>query len=130
MNIFFTISGYFTIKYSLKGFIRFFLLIAAFCVINLILLNISGVRFSTAHLISAVTHPLTTRFWFIDIYIFLMITAPLLNIGLKMMGERRLRNTLLLLLIVVFYGFDPHITYTYMQGLCYLTDMYNMLSVG
>ena len=118
VNIFFLLSGYFTIRYSSKGLIKFVLTILFFGVFNLILLYVVGAPPSIKEWLTVMLFPVSkSPYWFIKVYLILYVTAPILNVGLKNLKHNTLRNTLLMLLFVVFYGFHKLASSTYLHGM-------------
>lgn len=119
VTIFFLISGFFTIRYSFSGLLKLILTILFFDFINLILLGLVGATPQPRSWIFALMFPVTqSPYWFIKVYLFLYMTAPILNAGLRNISQRVLRNTLIILLFTLFYSR----TYLGIDG--YLHGMY------
>jgi len=117
VNLFFMISGYFTIKYSSKKLIALVLNILAFGILNLLLgcVVLHDVHLTT--IINTLFFPVSgSPYWFLSVYLLLMISAPLLNAGLNAIPLAQLRNVLLLLVLALAYMREHHASYNYMNG--------------
>lgn len=118
VNCFVLISGYYTIKLSLRKLALFVLSIVFYeVVIHICYYPITRTLFF---------FPL--QYWFVRPYIGLMLIAPLLNKGLEFMSAKNLRNLLLIAVIVFIL---PIVSYTGNLGrnflmfvLLYLTGNY------
>lgn len=126
VTIFFMISGYFTIRYSLERFLRFMLLIVCFGAVNIILCFFTGSQPSILRCFTSVFFPnYGSPYWFIKVYSMLIIAAPILNYALDRLPHDRLRNTLILLLFYVFYGWYNYTEFSFLQGFyCYIAGYY------
>ncbi len=117
VTIFFLLSGYFRIKFSLRSLIRFASILLVFGLANILLIYLCGNGVSFTEVISTIVFPITrSPYWFIRVYLFLLITSPILNAGLESLNRLRLRNTLLLLLFFVFIGTHSLATFSYLHG--------------
>lgn len=118
VNIFFLLSGYFTIRYSFKGLLKLVLTILFFGVINMLLLTSVGEMPELKRWIVTLIFPLTNSpYWFISVYLFLYITAPILNAGLNNMSRPSLRNTLIILILTLFYSNSDFGCASYLHGM-------------
>lgn len=111
VDCFVLISGYFSIKFSVRGVLRLFLQCLAWGLTGYLLYCIlapSPVVLSTlAARIFGFTH---NHWWFVNVYLFLMFTAPLLNAATEAMNKKTFQNTLLVFSVAVFYfGFCRNI---------------------
>lgn len=117
VNIFFILSGYFTIRYSSKGLLKLLFTILFFGIVNLVLLSMVGLQPGIKDWIEVITFPVTkSYYWFMKVYLFLYITAPILNAGLKHIERPALRNTLIVLIIVAFYSRTYETINSYLLG--------------
>ena len=105
VNIFFLISGWFGIRFSIKRLLSLVFIILCYNLINILLCW-------------AFDHPLTPRdtilnilwpvsrspYWFLNVYMFLMIFAPVLNAALSVLNDRQLRVVIILLTIGITYS--------------------------
>lgn len=126
VTVFFLLSGYFTIRYSFKGLLKLILTILFFGLLNLIFLILVGETPEPKRWIIALAFPITrSPYWFMKIYLLLYITAPILNAGLHHLGRNRLRNALLILIFVLFYGVSHLADSNYLHGMyLYCTGYY------
>lgn len=117
VSIFFMLSGYFSIRFSITGLVRLILTIAFFEVANVLMCLSVGETLSLKEYIIILFFPISkSTYWFIKVYLFLYVTAPILNAGLRNMSQRNLRNTLILLVFFVFYGFNYYASTSYLHG--------------
>lgn len=105
VNCFVMISGYFTIKLSWKGVVKYYLqcffYMALFGVISAII-N----RSFTLHDLTNIVFVCSETEWFIRCYFALMLISPLLNKALQAMSDKEMRLSLILLVIVdVYFGY-------------------------
>ena len=117
VNIFFLLSGYFTIRYSIRGLIKLIITLLSFGIINLLLALACGVQIPIYKWITVLLYPISASpYWFMKIYFLLYISAPILNAGLEYISKPQLRHTLLITLIVLFYYRADYASYSYLQG--------------
>lgn len=101
VNIFVMISGYFGIKLRWRGVLSLGITVLFFNIVNVIMCMVCGVSIPLRSIIMTVIFPFSsTPYWFIQVYIVLMITAPLINMGLMHMNSVQLRTTVALLAFV------------------------------
>lgn len=89
VNCFVLISGYFGIKFSVKGLLNFWLWCVFYSVFLYLLVAPFTGKFSvTGFLLSflAISH---TDLWFVPAYFGLYLLSPLLNAGIKLLSERQ-----------------------------------------
>ncbi|MDE6395200.1 MAG: acyltransferase [Duncaniella sp.] len=117
VSVFFMLSGYFSIRFSITGLVRLILTIVFFEVVNVIMCLSVGETPSLKEYMVILFFPISkSPYWFIKVYLFLYVTAPILNAGLRNMSQRNLRNTLILLVFFVFYGFNYYASTSYLHG--------------
>ena len=118
VNIFFLLSGYFTIRYSSQGLLKLLLTICFFGLVNLTLLAIVGDVPGPKRWMTAIAFPVTkTKYWFMKVYLFLYITAPILNTGLRHLQRTALKTTLVILIFVVLYSRSSYGSNSYLHGM-------------
>lgn len=105
VNIFFLISGYYTIKLKIKKIINISLIVYFyFIIINLIFL-ILGLEVFNLNIIKKMFFPIS-GYWFIFVYIILSLFSPLINIMLQNCSKYILKRYILISsLIFLFYDF-------------------------
>ena len=105
VNCFIMISGYFTIKLSWRGVVRYYLQ----CLFYMALFVVVSALVShslTLHDMAKVVFAGSESDWFIRCYFALMLISPLLNKAIRAMSDSELRLSLILLLIVdVYFGY-------------------------
>lgn len=118
LPVFFMISGHFGIRFSLRGLARLVLTILLFGLINFVLLEAVGWGASWDIIRESVMYPVTgSPYWFMQIYVMLYVTAPLINAGLSLLDNRTLGKLLLLWLVIIYYADTPLAKGSYMYGL-------------
>lgn len=81
------------------------------------ILHLAGIKVGTGMIKSAIFYPVTgSPYWFMKVYMFLYITSPLLNAGLRNLERIRLRNTLIILIVASFYGLHSYAVDSYLHG--------------
>lgn len=105
VNLFFMISGWFTIRCSFKSIMKLILTILMFVLINR-LISIPFTNINVFNQIGKVfAFPISSSsYWFIKVYLFLIITAPILNIGLENMPLKTLRKFVIIFLLFNVYS--------------------------
>lgn len=117
VNIFFLISGHFTIHFSSKGLVKLILTIMFFGAVNLLILFFLGVRVTPTACTTTLFYPISgSKYWFMKVYLLLYITSPILNAGLKAIDRRLLRNLLIVIVCFSYYMQGSHFAMSYMQG--------------
>lgn len=118
LPVFFILSGHFGIRFSLKGLARLVLTILIFGLVNFALLELVNWGMPWETIRESVAYPVTgSPYWFMQVYVMLYVTAPLINAGLRHMELRRLRNLLILWLVLIYYADTPLARGSYMYGL-------------
>lgn len=105
VNLFFLISGWFTIKFSLKKLIAFVSLILIYDLFNCLLSAFTTHSYYHGLLLNNILFPISqSPYWFLQIYGFLMIISPLVNSGLKTIDTKTLRSLVALLTLGMIYS--------------------------
>lgn len=126
VNLFFFISGYFTIRYSGKGLARIILTVLYFGLINYLILYLAGVKFPINDLIKAILFPVSdSQYWFMKQYVVLIASAPLLNAGLRAMRRMDLRRFMAIFIGLIIYSYSGNATHNYLNAMfCYCIGFY------
>lgn len=128
VNLFFMISGWFQIRLSMKTIIKLATTIFLFSLVNILFLVAVGqLRYNLTDFIKLCLFPISFNdYWFIEVYLGILITSPLLNAGLNHLNKKGLRR--FIIFFSVFTVFSCGIArnkcnpdgYSYMQGVyCY-----------
>lgn len=106
VDIFIMISGYFGIKLRWRGVLSIIFTIAFFVAINYALCVIAEIPTKSQIALKDIfIFPMSrSGYWFIECYWLLMLTAPVLNAGLKAMNSAQLRTSVAVLTFVTIYG--------------------------
>ena len=107
VNCFILITGFFGLKFKVRGFFKLFFVCAFYSLLGyLIHLYLDGAHLGRSILdysLFALSH---SKWWFINCYMVLFFTAPLLNAGINQLTKKEyLRVILLLTIINVYFGF-------------------------
>lgn len=89
VNCFVLISGYFGIKFSVKGLLDFWLWCIFYSVLLYLLISPFTGKFSMSGLLLSFLAISHTDLWFVPAYFGLYILSPLLNAGIKLLSERQ-----------------------------------------
>jgi len=105
VDIFFMISGWFGIKWSWRSFIRLLLIMVIFNAVNIVGSITLGVAPAPARIIEIAIFPFGHEggYWFMQVYLLLMVVAPVVSRGLDAMDRHSLRVFILVFSIVTFY---------------------------
>ena len=91
VNLFFLISGWFTVKFSIKSFVRLLVVVMCFTTVALIALIVAGVQPDYESYVKSLILPVSgNSYWFVMVYMVLMVLAPLLNAGLSNLSSTQL----------------------------------------
>lgn len=103
VNIFVLISGYFSIRPSLKALARLFFVLWFFCV-GCYLLNcgVGNEVFTFRHLCK-ISLVFSRYDWFVQCYLFLFLLSPMLNILTETLSQRKMTIYLCVFLLCEFY---------------------------
>lgn len=112
VNLFFLLSGWFTIKFSCKKIVSFVILILLFDLLNYFACVGAGETFSIKKLLLNFIWPITDcPYWFMKVYLFLMMVGPLImvrtqdnSVGGGCITINKLRVIVLVLTIAVAYS--------------------------
>lgn len=116
VDIFFFISGYFLIKFSVYRTIKFLLTVSFFVAVNGIILYFGGHSADALHCFIKALFP-ANGYWFVTVYFLLMLTAPIINSGLKSLSNRQLALLSCALLIAINYANGICAHSNYLNGL-------------
>ena len=106
VDIFFLISGWFGIRWSWRSFIRLLLLMITFNVCNILGCMLLSVPLSWDTVLPILLFPFGHKggYWFMQVYLLLMITAPVVSRGLDSMDKRSLRVFIIVFSFINFYS--------------------------
>lgn len=105
VNLFFLISGYFQVKYSLKGILRLIFLVFFFGLINLLLLFYFVGYFSINNAIRLFLFPVSSSpYWFLAVYLILIIISPILNSFIKLLSIPQYNKFLIVFTFITVYN--------------------------
>lgn len=123
VNLFFMISGWFLARGGFKSILRLIILIVCFDIINIGLCLAFKVDISFKTIVMTLLFPISkSQYWFIQVYFLMLITAPLINAGLKSFNLQQLRRFVAIFTLVTVYscGLGHNICnpsgYSYIQG--------------
>lgn len=123
VNLFFLISGYFRIKASVRNVSKLIFTLFFWGCVNLLLLYSVGEYVSVSDWLSLIFFPIShSRYWFIQVYLFLMICSPLINAGIDGMSLKQLRLFILIFSLFTIYscGIGHNLSnsngFTFLQG--------------
>lgn len=121
---FFLITGWFGVKFSGRKILQFVLTIFLYNVVNILLLYSFNAMPGKHTLLETLLFPVSAgNYWFMQVYLAILVTAPLLNRTLQELPISRLRAVILVFTIFTAYscalGHNEVNTngYTYMQAL-------------
>ena len=102
--VFILISGYFSIKLSLKRIVDFRLYCAVWMLISyLFSYTIGNISWSYFSLLQCFIPISITNLWFVPFYFWLMLLSPLINTGIRGLSDKELYFTTIVLLIAMLY---------------------------
>lgn len=105
VNLFFLISGWFGIRFSLRSLMRLVGITFFFSALNVGLLAVSGHEVEHKILYDLFLFPVSRGgYWFIMVYCALMILSPLLNAGIGNIGRDRFNAFMLLFTFLTLYS--------------------------
>jgi hypothetical protein len=121
VNIFFLISGHFLIKLTKRSIAKNILIVLFFYLLNIILVRLSGGDITISEIIATFIFPISkSQYWFINVYILLLISAPIVNAGLKSLPKQRLLYAMLVFIACAVYMRGDYFSYSYLNGLFFL----------
>lgn len=105
VNLFFMISGWFKIQCSFRSIVKLVVTIFLFVLVNHLLVipfvSIDVFDKFYRHILFPISY---SPYWFIKVYLFLIITAPLINAGLDSMATAVLRKFMILFILFNVYS--------------------------
>ena len=105
LNIFFLISGWFGIRFSIKRLLSLVFIVLFYNLINILLCWAFDHPFTPRDILLNILWPVSrSPYWFLNVYMFLMIFAPVLNAALTVFNDRQLRVVIILLTIGITYS--------------------------
>lgn len=123
VDIFFLISGQFLIKFSKRSIVKFALTILFFSAVNILLtIIITGhIDLHLYKLIATFLFPVSySGYWFIQVYFIMMISAPIVNAGLKALSQKQLLYAMTIFAFFAVYMRGDRFCFTYLNGMfCY-----------
>lgn len=127
VNIFFLITGHFSIRYTFRGLVKFVIGILFFGVVNLMLMLAANGQVSLKSVLNTILFPVSgSPYWFLHVYLLLMASAPLLNAGLRALTRTQIRNIVIVLTALILYMRGGHGNHTYFQALYFYCVGYYM----
>jgi hypothetical protein len=124
ISLFFLITGWFGVKFKWRGVLKFIWTIFIFTIVNILLCACVGKLPGTETLTWTILFPVSRgKYWFMQVYLALLLTAPLLNAGLRELSLKDLRVLIGVLTLFTIYSCAIghnlcNITgQTYMQGI-------------
>lgn len=117
VNLFFLISGWFGIRFSVRSFVRLAVTTAFFSMVSVGLLAICGIDVVWWEIRNRVLWPIGwSKYWFIMVYAMLMVLSPVLNGGLRAMSRKQIGVIVGLLTVYNIYGGFFGTNYTNVNG--------------
>lgn len=105
INLFFLISGWFGIRFSIRSLVRLIVTVVLFTAVSLGLLAIQGVYVSQEDISNILMWPVSKSvYWFVAVYLMLFMVSPVLNGGLAAMTRRQTGLCVLLMTLLCVYG--------------------------
>lgn len=105
VNLFFLISGYFLIKLSLKSIFRFLFIILIFQIVNILILHGLDINLSKYKILFTIIFPASAGpYWFLEVYYILLITAPIINLGLETLSKKKLSHFCIIFSFIVIFS--------------------------
>ena len=126
VNCFILITGYFGLKFKIKRLLSLYFVCAFYGLIGYLLhLYLGGYHFGRSVLDYTVFALSNSKWWFINCYIVLLFTAPLLNKAIENLNRDQYGIVLILLTIVnVYFGFVGGRTGYNQAGYCVAQFVY------
>lgn len=105
VNLFFLISGWFGIRFSLRSLVRLVGITFFFSALNVGLIALCGLPVEHHILYDLFLFPVSRGgYWFIMVYCALMILSPLLNAGMAAVGRTRFDSFMVLFTFLTLYS--------------------------
>lgn len=125
VNLFYMISGWFLVKYSLNNIFSLSITVFIFTFINIIALQVVGVPVSINVILNTFLFPISkSAYWFIAVYLFLILLAPIINSGLKNLNIVQLRKLMIVFTFIEGYSCGIGHNWANPGGFTYLQALY------
>lgn len=125
VNLFFLISGWFGIRFNLRRLFTLILLVFFYDVINVALCFATKHPLPVDELVDQLFWPVSqSPYWFLQVYMLLLIAAPLINAAIEALSLKQFRYTLLLLTIATVYSCSMGDNISNQNGTSFLQAMY------
>lgn len=122
VNLFFLISGYFKVKFSLKGILKFTFVVFFFGVVNLFLLYFFNNYVSLSEVVRLILFPISSSpYWFLSVYFILIIISPVLNFFIDNLMLSQYNKFLIIFSFITIYScglgynYSAHFGYSLIQ---------------
>lgn len=117
VNLFFLISGWFGIRFSLKSLARLLCTVLFFIVFNIMACILAGSEIGWKLFGDTFLFPVSRGgYWFIMVYMALMILAPLLNAGIRALDRRDFLSFVVILSVFNIYSCSVGNNYVSFNG--------------
>ncbi len=104
VNLFFLISGWFGMRFSMRSLVKLIATTFFFTAVNIGVALACGVNLELQTYLDTLFFPVSRGdYWFIMVYMCLLILAPLINAGIEHLPERVFSNMLLLFTVFNLY---------------------------
>lgn len=105
VNLFFLISGWFGMRFSMRSLVKLIATTFFFIVVNIVLVLSCGVDLEAKTYIDALLFPVSrSKYWFIMVYMCLLIIIPVINAGIENLPKKAFNGTLLLFTVFNIYS--------------------------
>lgn len=105
VNLFFLISGWFSIKLSIVKVLSFVFLVFFYDLVNIISCLVLNVQLPIEDTLRNLIFPVSaSSYWFLKVYLFLMVFSPIINKGLQNLSLNYLRALVIILSIVTMWS--------------------------
>lgn len=130
VNLFFMLSGWFSIRVSLRGIMKLALTVFFFECVNLLLVRAAGRWITVTDILNTFVFPISRGpYWFLAVYLLLMAVAPIVNEGLRKMPAKLLRNAIAVFTFFTVWSCAMGHNLSNANGLTFLQGLY-MYSMG
>lgn len=97
VNLFFLISGWFGMRFSLRSFVKLSATTFFFIAVNILLLLVCGVGVELKTIADSFFFPVSKgKYWFIMVYLCLLILVPFINAGIENLPKDKFGKIMLL----------------------------------
>lgn len=105
VDLFFLISGWFGMRFSVRSLVRLIATTFFFIAVNIVLALSCGVDLEPQIYFDTLFFPVSRgKYWFIMVYMCLLILVPIINAGIENMPEKAFNRTLLLFTVFNLYS--------------------------